>query len=63
MPQTSGKLRGTGPQPEEFTLTMAQIMFVFGRRPSDVRWLETADVQENLALVKYLARRLSHGRR
>jgi hypothetical protein len=41
---------------------MAELLFLFGRRPSDVRWLESASRQEGLTLVAYFVRRARRDR-
>jgi hypothetical protein len=41
----------------DFKLTMAEFLFLFGRHPSDVRWLESADRLEMLTLLAYSVRR------
>lgn len=40
-----------------FTLTMPEFLYLFGRRPSDVRWLELADRMERQKLLPYFIRR------
>ena len=39
-----------------FKLTMSEFLFLFGRRPSDGRWLEVADRLEKQTLLAYYAR-------
>jgi hypothetical protein len=46
----------------DFRLTMSEFLFLFGRRPSDARWLESADGLEKEALLAYFARRTRRGR-
>jgi hypothetical protein len=49
--------RRTKPVAGDFKLTLPELLFLFGRRPSDVRWLESADRLEKLTLLAYFARR------
>jgi hypothetical protein len=42
----------------DFKLTMPEFLFLFGRRPSDVRWLELADRMEKQKLLAYFIRRI-----
>lgn len=55
---------GRRPKPVsgDFKLTVSELLFLFGRRPSDVRWLESADHLEKLTLLAYFARRARRDR-
>lgn len=44
----------------DFEFTMSELLFLFGRHPSDVRWLESADKRESLALVSYFGKSARH---
>jgi hypothetical protein len=59
VPRPGGR---AGPVSGGFKLTMSEFLFLFGRRPSDVRWLEAADRLEMLTLLAYFARRARRDR-
>jgi hypothetical protein len=54
--------RRAHPVSGNFKLAMSEFLFLFGRRPSDARWLESADRLETLTLLGYFARRARRDR-
>jgi hypothetical protein len=59
VPRPGGK---AGPVSGGFKLTVPEVLFLFGRRPSDARWLESADRMEKLTLLAYFAQRARRDR-
>jgi hypothetical protein len=49
------------PLTADFRITMAEILYLFERRPSDVRWLERADSHERAARLAYMLHRTWSG--
>jgi hypothetical protein len=58
MPPIARRNRRTAPLEPEINFTMPEVLFLFGRRPSDIRWLESADRAERLMLEVYFLKRL-----